>query len=165
MCSCLGWPVQATVQILASIHFANEDIACDAVGLGLLIVQALACGFFPGSNRGFNLPFSAVSFTSWSYRGLLQNEFLYRGPRIWGCPGQTAAEVTQVYLLILSGAIVSQLQASVQLSDREGLVCLAAILPAIRFKALNWALQITLSYLSSDFGDKKWGQLASTVCL
>lgn len=57
-----------------------------AVSLVLLVIQALASGFFPGSNRGFNLPVSAVSFMAWSYRGLLQNEFLYHEARFWSCP-------------------------------------------------------------------------------
>ena len=65
--------------------------------MAALLVQGVASGFFPGSNRGLNLPVSAVSFIAWSYRGLLENEFLYRSPHLWGCPGANILAVRVCY--------------------------------------------------------------------
>lgn len=70
-----------------SAHREVNRLCTAAVALAALVIQAISSGFFPGSNRGFNLPVSAVSFIAWSYRGLLQNEFEYRPPHLWGCPG------------------------------------------------------------------------------
>ena len=48
------------------------------------IVQILACGFFAGDQRGFNLVMGAVSFNAYSFKGLVRNEL--QAGRNWGCP-------------------------------------------------------------------------------
>ena len=71
-----------------------------AVAMFLLFIQALAMGFFPGADRGFNLPLGVVSFNSWSYKGLLRNEFAYRKDTGWGCPTDSRVPQLQVSFLI-----------------------------------------------------------------
>ena len=45
--------------------------AAPAVALALFLVQTLASPFFPGTNRGFQLPMTAISFPAWSYKARL----------------------------------------------------------------------------------------------
>ena len=52
-----------------------------AVTGAFCIVQILATGFFAGDQRGF---MGAVSFNSYSYKGLVRNEL--QAGRTWGCP-------------------------------------------------------------------------------
>lgn len=88
--------------IMLVVATAMPAIIAYQVALAILMVQALASGFFPGSNRGFNLPVSAVSSTSWSYRGLLANEFKYRGSFLWYCPGSIVPAVYQAQTIACS---------------------------------------------------------------
>ena len=75
----------------------RDEVTLNAGAVAVLTVQMLACGFFPGANRGFNLPWHIVGFMPWSYKGLLQSEFLYRKPTTWDCPTGEGLEVCFYY--------------------------------------------------------------------
>ncbi|KAK9808271.1 hypothetical protein WJX73_005701 [Symbiochloris irregularis] len=91
----------ADALVLAIAAIFNSALVQLTVAVTLFLVQLLAMGIFPGTNKGIQLVFNTIGFPGWGYRGMLLNEFTpTSGP--WGCPGaiQTSPNVLSETLII-----------------------------------------------------------------